>query len=840
MKVGIVVLNYNDASQTLDFVNMIQNFQNKHTICVVDNHSTDNSYTKLKKLEAQGIEVILSPINQGYASGNNMGLKYLYEKQCDVFIIANPDILIQEYAFNDFIAYIKAYPQYGIFGPTIEETNTINRGWKIMGIGYDIVDNFVYINRIFKKRRFYKKTKYTGIISDVDIVSGCFFAITKQTIDRLGFLDEGTFLYYEENILASKAKQAGIKTGVLNTVKVIHNHAVTIDKNMNRYHKLRTLKNSQYYYRSLEKHSKIAMWLLRETGNIACNVTKIITKESIPKEKEKRKRKKITLFSLHMQVGGIEKAICSIANMLIEKYDVEIINVYHLVETLPFELDNRIEVTYLSTTLRPNRTEFKMAWQKRKVFKVLKEGSKAVYILYKKRSLIKQAIKQCDGDILVSTTLVFNTFLNRYQKDKVLVAWEHCHPNRNKTYAKKVKRAVKKFDVFIPASKELYNYYQEILTGPKCIYVPLCIDSIPKQKATLATNHITVMGRLSKEKGYDDMLRVMKEILNQNGCLNLIGEENTSMNIETPPVYLDILGEGDQWQELQALAKELQIESYVTFHGNVVGAKKEKILLNTSVFVTTSHYESFGLVLLEAMSYGIPCVSFDSAKGSLEIIENGKNGYLIAERNIDEMAKTILKLLNKTTKTMQASAVKTAKRYNYSTVKKQWLQTFTSLETKDIKKRVIFTSSAGGHYSELNELEELMNTYNSFLLTEDHQMMTEQKKTNKARSWYLRPGTKEHLLKFLWNLPFNVVRSFQIYWKVKPDVIIATGAHTTVPICYIAKLFGKKVIFIETFANITTKTLSGKLVYPIADLFLVQWPEMLELYPKAKYKGGLK
>ena len=72
------------------------------------------------------------------------------------------------------------------------------------------------------------------------------------------------------------------------------------------------------------------------------------------------------------------------------------------------------------------------------------------------------------------------------------------------------------------------------------------------------------------------------------------------------------------------------------------------------------------------------------------------------------------------------------------------------------------------------------------------------------------------------------------------DVVIATGAHTTVPICYIAKLFGKKVIFIETFANITTKTLSGKLVYPIADLFLVQWEEMLKLYPNAKYRGGLK
>ena len=119
-------------------------------------------------------------------------------------------------------------------------------------------------------------------------------------------------------------------------------------------------------------------------------------------------------------------------------------------------------------------------------------------------------------------------------------------------------------------------------------------------------------------------------------------------------------------------------------------------------------------------------------------------------------------------------------------------------------------------------------------------MMKEIKKTNQSRSWYMPAGTKEHLFKFLCNFPITIIRSFKAFLKVKPDVVIATGAHTTVPICYIAKLFGKKVIFIETFANITTKTLSGKLVYPIADLFLVQWEEMLKLYPNAKYRGGLK
>ena len=85
-----------------------------------------------------------------------------------------------------------------------------------------------------------------------------------------------------------------------------------------------------------------------------------------------------------------------------------------------------------------------------------------------------------------------------------------------------------------------------------------------------------------------------------------------------------------------------------------------------------------------------------------------------------------------------------------------------------------------------------MERYNSFLITEDHEMMKEYKKTNKSRSWYMPAGTKEHLFKFLCNFPINIFKSFKAYLKVKPDVIIATGAHTTVPICYIAKLFGKK------------------------------------------------
>ena len=70
-------------------------------------------------------------------------------------------------------------------------------------------------------------------------------------------------------------------------------------------------------------------------------------------------------------------------------------------------------------------------------------------------------------------------------------------------------------------------------------------------------------------------------------------------------------------------------------------------------------------------------------------------------------------------------------------------------------------------------------------------------------------------------------------------MVVTTGTHTAVPMCYIAKLFGSKVIFIETFANRNSKTATGKLVYKFADLFIVQWEEMLKLYPKAKLGGSI-
>ena len=152
-------------------------------------------------------------------------------------------------------------------------------------------------------------------------------------------------------------------------------------------------------------------------------------------------------------------------------------------------------------------------------------------------------------------------------------------------------------------------------------------------------------------------------------------------------------------------------------------------------------------------------------------------------------------------------------------------------------KRVMFISSVGGHLTQLLELKSIFKDYNYVLVTEKTEVTKDMKK--KYNMNYLLYGSREYLLSYIFKFSFNVLKSFYLFFKYRPNVRVTTGAHTAVPMCYIGRLFGKKIIFIESYAKRTSPTLSGRLVYPIATTFVVQWETMLEFYPKAKYWGGI-
>ncbi len=148
-------------------------------------------------------------------------------------------------------------------------------------------------------------------------------------------------------------------------------------------------------------------------------------------------------------------------------------------------------------------------------------------------------------------------------------------------------------------------------------------------------------------------------------------------------------------------------------------------------------------------------------------------------------------------------------------------------------KKVLFIASTGGHLAEMMQLKSMFKNYDYYIITEKTKSNLSLKEKYKSKVSYLVYGTKDHKLSYPFKLLYNCFKSFYLYLKVHPDYIITTGVHTAGPMCLLGKIFGSRVIYIETFANMVTKTVTGRLLYPFSDRFIVQWTSMKKLYPKA-------
>jgi len=154
-------------------------------------------------------------------------------------------------------------------------------------------------------------------------------------------------------------------------------------------------------------------------------------------------------------------------------------------------------------------------------------------------------------------------------------------------------------------------------------------------------------------------------------------------------------------------------------------------------------------------------------------------------------------------------------------------------------KRVMFISSVGGHLTQLLELKELFNNYNYILITEKTEVTREMK--NKYKIKYLPYGSRNQKYTYLFTLIWSCIKSLYYFIKYNPNTIVTTGANTCAAMCCLGKLFGKKVIYIESFAKRTSPTITGKLIYKLHayTTFVVQWESMLKFYPNAKYWGAI-
>lgn len=150
-------------------------------------------------------------------------------------------------------------------------------------------------------------------------------------------------------------------------------------------------------------------------------------------------------------------------------------------------------------------------------------------------------------------------------------------------------------------------------------------------------------------------------------------------------------------------------------------------------------------------------------------------------------------------------------------------------------KKLCFASSSGGHFAQITMLKPLMEKYDSFVVTEK----TPYKAGIKDEQiYYLHQVNRKEIMFPFWMI-LNTFKSLVLVLKKKPDVVITTGVLAMIPLCLIAKAFGKKLIYIESFAKITSPTKTGQMLYRYADRFYVQWEPMLQFYPNGIYLGGI-
>lgn len=146
--------------------------------------------------------------------------------------------------------------------------------------------------------------------------------------------------------------------------------------------------------------------------------------------------------------------------------------------------------------------------------------------------------------------------------------------------------------------------------------------------------------------------------------------------------------------------------------------------------------------------------------------------------------------------------------------------------------KVLLVASTGGHLTQLLALRDWWGAHDRAWVSFDHPH-AHAALVGERRTWAFSPTTR--------NIP-NAVRNARLAWRVlrdfRPDVVVSTGAGVAVPFFWAARILGIRTVYLEVIDRITTRTMTGRLVYPTVDAFAVQWPEQRSLYPGAQVIGA--
>ncbi len=284
-------------------------------------------------------------------------------------------------------------------------------------------------------------------------------------------------------------------------------------------------------------------------------------------------------------------------------------------------------------------------------------NKKVVIRFFAKKGQMAAFLAENAADILISTTPSLHKYIGNWVKRCDVIAWD----NQN-YYSKfnewRLLNSIKKIPKLVLANADLTARFQKIYSRKEIIYIPNALEYIPENRVSNDTLNILAVGKLVREKGIRDLIDVMEILLQKQS-----------------DVVLNIIGDGPLKRQLTNAIKEKHLEKNITIYSYISEDEYHKLLRTSSIFLIGSQDDIFSISLLEAMSYGLPCVAF-SDQEQTDIIKNELNGYLIPNRNKALMAKKIEKLLNDRTllDELGSCARETIMNYDIKIIKGEWLK----------------------------------------------------------------------------------------------------------------------------------------------------------------------
>lgn len=367
-------------------------------------------------------------------------------------------------------------------------------------------------------------------------------------------------------------------------------------------------------------------------------------------------------------IGGIERIFTDKMNYLADKYNQEVYLVTTCQGKHPLSYKISPKITHLDLSIRFH-TVYQHSFLKR------------LWLTWEKNKELKlklqKTVDDINPDIIIATNIIFKDvvcklnckakiiieshiakYAYNYEKERNIVFKMHKKWEAHKFF----KTIEKKSDLIISLTKaDAKNWHANNVT-----VIPNIVDIHNKTYSQQNNKTAIFLGRFEYQKGLDRMLEAWKIVIEKRKDWTL-----------------KLVGEGSLEDDLRKKSKKIGIDNHVIF----IPATKNVVpeYTESSIFLFTSRYEGFGLVLVEAMQCGLPCVSFDCPYGPSDIIDDGENGYLVENGNIEKFANRVLKLIenDELRKKMGAAAIEKSKQYLPEKIMPQWMELFKQLKNEN-------------------------------------------------------------------------------------------------------------------------------------------------------------